>query len=67
MYESATLLFCISVPRLAQLLCLSPFHDLHDPNVLGSLWHGMLATVNFHSHTLLLSSAQGPNCTFTVS
>jgi len=55
MYECATLLLRISVPKLTQLLCLSPFHDLHGPNVVSFLSHD----------TQRPSSAQGPNCRAT--
>ena len=37
--------FSISVPRLVQLPCFSPFQEPHNPNVLSSLWRGVPATV----------------------
>jgi hypothetical protein len=50
--KSATLLLCISVPRLAQLPCLFPFYELYDTIVANTLWHWFPATVQLSlSHT----------------
>ena len=47
----------ISFPRLAKGPGLSPFYDLHDPNVSSSLGHRLPAAVNLslpHTNSILL-------------
>jgi len=49
---------CIFFPQLAQWPSLSPFYDLHGPNVSSSLGHRVWATVNLllpHTTSIFLT------------